>query len=435
MYVKNNMMKFIRLYISFAIMLLCYTKTAIAQNTDSISYTNHVYNKNIKSITLHVAGDPLSDAVINLNTDEKLHCSFDELYAGAKTYYYIIEHCSANWEKSNIWTNEYLQGIETQMIYSVNASFNTRLPYTHYNFTFPNNSFTLLKSGNYILKVFSQNRYGEKNIVFTRRFHVVDQKILVGADVTRANTASGFEHKQEINVKVNTNGYPIIAPTTDLKIIVLQNGRWDNALTSLKPTTYNPKVIDYGTLDESNFVEAGNEFRYFDIKTLRTVYGLVRDITFDDSVYHVKLYDTESRKSKPYMSEQGIHGNFILKTDDANNVDTQGEYARVNFFLSTPPVWDGNVYVAGNYNGWENTDENKMSYNGERMGYEASILFKQGYYNYIYMVKPFNRNACNVGSIEGNHAQTKNKYTVLVYHRPRGKQYDELIGYQNVEVH
>lgn len=35
--------------------------------------------------------------------------------------------------------------------------------------------------------------------------------------------------------------------------------------------------------------------------------------------------------------------------------------------------------------------------------------------------------------VEGNHSQTRNTYTILVYHRQKGELYDELIATGNFE--
>ena len=45
------------------------------------------------------------------------------------------------------------------------------------------------------------------------------------------------------------------------------------------------------------------------------------------------------------------------------------------------------IYIYGNFNDWQITSENKMTYNPDTGLYEATILFKQGFYNYMYGVK------------------------------------------------
>jgi len=395
---------------------------------------NHTYVKNIKSIEMYRVGFELSDPAITLNSDEKFYVSFDELNSGVKQYYFTVFHCDASWRKSEIWANEYLQSADEEQIQQFNPSFSTRTPYMHYSFEFPNDKLIITKSGNYILKVYTRNSAGEEVPVFTRRFLVIDQKVNINASALRSATSEFYETHQEVDFSISTSGLRIDSPYQDIKVVVLQNGRWDNALTTLKPYMVRNDVLDYNFDNESNVFEGGNEFRHFDIKSLKFLSDRIRAISFDDTMNYVKLWETEKRTYKSYVSDEDINGKFLLKTDDESDVATMGEYCIVKFFLAfDAPIVEGNLYVVGGFNGWAYSSENKMTYNYRRKGYEASILFKQGYYNYLFTLLPNTSIVGDVGYIEGNHSMTQNTYTVLVYHRQRGELYDELIGIKTFE--
>jgi hypothetical protein len=146
-------------------------------------------------------------------------------------------------------------------------------------------------------------------------------------------------------------------------------------------------------------------------------------------MFFVRLWESEKRTFKEYTFEDDINGKFLLKTDDEPSVSNYGEYAVVKFYLPyEAPIVEGNLYVAGDFNGWQYTPENKMEYNYRKKAYEASILFKQGYYNYLYVLLPNNSKAGDATWVEGNHSITRNTYTILVYHRSRGEMYEELIA-------
>ena len=69
-----------------------------------------------------------------------------------------------------------------------------------------------------------------------------------------------------------------------------------------------------------------------------------------------------------------------------------------------------------------------MIYNFDLNAYEAKILLKQGYYNYEYV---FLENMSKTGDatfLEGSYWETKNEYTIFVYHRQPGDSYDQLVG-------
>ena len=395
---------------------------------------NHVYQHYIQSVELSRVGFELADPIITLNSDELFYAAFDDLRGSFVQYYYQIQHCTANWGKSDIWANEYIDGQEVGQVETFESSFNTRTPYTHYSFQFPNRFFTIKKSGNYVVRVYSINAKGDEINAFTRRFYVVDPKVSVIASVARAGTSEDYETRQEVDFTINTTGYRIDSPYQDIKVVIMQNWRTDNALTNLKPYMVHNGVFDYSFDNGTNQFDGVNEFRRFDIKSLKFISEKVREITFDDTMFYVKLWETEKRTYKEYSFEGDINGKFLLKTDDEPTVSNYGEYSMVKFFLAyDAPIVEGNLYVAGGFNCWQYTPENKMQYNYPRKGYEASILFKQGYYNYLYVMLPNNSKTGDATWVEGNHSQTRNSYTILVYHRSRGEMYDELIATGNFE--
>lgn len=403
--------------------------TADYYSNDYLRYDNHVYRKNIQAVEFSRFGFELADPIITLNSDERFHIGFDDLDRNFTQYYYQVQHCTADWEKSEIWTNEYLEGNEEEQVEKYEPSFNTRTTYTHYEFFFPNDRFIIRKSGNYILRVYSRDANGREINAFTRRFMVVDTKVTISASIGRAGTSEDYETKQEVDFSINTAGFRIDAPYQDIKVVILQNWRWDIALTNLKPYMVRNELLDYSFDNGTNLFDGLNEFRRFDLKSIRLISEKVREITFDDTVFYAKLWESEKRTYKEYTYDDDINGKFLLKTDDEPSVSNEGEYAVVKFYLPfEAPIVEGNLYVAGGFNCWQYTPENKMEYNYRKKAYEASILFKQGYYNYLYVMLPNNSKAGDATWIEGNHSLTRNSYTILVYHRSRGELYDELIA-------
>jgi len=402
--------------------------------TDYLRYEDFVYQKYIKSVELTQVGFELSDPVITLNSDERFHAGFDDLHGGFKQYYYRIQHCTSNWQKSDLLRNEFMEGLDEEQVEHYAPSFNTLTQYTHYEFEFPGDRLLIKKSGNYILSVYSRDAKGNEILAFTRRFLVVDPKVTITAHIGRAGTSEDYETRQEVDFSINTSGTRIDAPYQDIKVVIMQNWRWDNALTSLKPYMVRNEILDYNFDNGTNLFDGGNEFRRFDLRSIKLISEKVREITNNDTVYLAKLWESERRVFKKYAYDDDINGRFILKTTDDGTVATQGEYALVKFYLPyDAPILEGNLYVAGGFNRWQYTPENKMTYNYARKAYEASILFKQGYYNYMYVMLPNQSNVGDVTWVEGNHSDTKNTYTILVYHRQKGELYDELIGSGNFE--
>ena len=151
---------------------LCnFTLTAgILPETDSLIHTNHIFKKSIKTVLLHKEGWVLSYPVIELNTDDRLLLSFDELSTETKDYYYTFIHCDYDWVPSSLFPSDFLDGFTENRISDYSFSFNTTVDYVHYKLTFPNENVQFRISGNYILKIYQD--YNQENLVLTRRFAV-----------------------------------------------------------------------------------------------------------------------------------------------------------------------------------------------------------------------------------------------------------------------
>ena len=68
-----------------------------------------------------------------------------------------------------------------------------------------------------------------------------------------------------------------------------------------------------------------------------------------------------------------------------------------------------------------------MHYDAENNVFRNTILLKQGFYNYKFVLANTN-NSIDEGFISGNFYQTENNYKVLVYYRDLGARYDKIIG-------
>ena len=102
--------------------------------------------------------------------DEIINVSFDELSYNTNNYYYSIDHYDFQWNKTNIFKNEFISGYDDIRISNFNKSLNTLQKYTNYTFSFPNEQFKIKVSGNYILSL----KDSSDNIIFQRKFIVIE---------------------------------------------------------------------------------------------------------------------------------------------------------------------------------------------------------------------------------------------------------------------
>ncbi|MFL5762408.1 MAG: DUF5103 domain-containing protein [Bacteroidia bacterium] len=401
--------------------------TADDYYTDNVlRYDDHIYKKNIRTVQLRDESFELSHAILSLGSEEKLKLSFDDLDADLKNYNYTIIHCDANWQPSDIMQNEYIDGFLENNINDYRYSFNTLQKYTHYNVSFPNSSLRITKSGNYILKVYLNSN--QEDLVLTRRFMVFESKIGIESKVDAASIIEYRTFKHEIDFKIDYTGYEIKNPYSDLQVVITQNGRWDNAKRNLKPVYVKDMQLVYD-YDEENVFPGGNEFRFFDIRSVRYHSDHVYAVNMDSSGYHVELVSDEKRSFKRYYSQPDMNGDFLIKVQEGNNSEVEADYCYVSFFLPYDAgLTDGNLYVFGAFNAWQCNTENLMHYDAKRFGYTCTLYLKQGYYNYEYVFLKDGEAAADETLIEGMHYETEDDYTIYVYHHAPGTFYDQLIG-------
>ncbi len=402
------------------------TSTSDYYTDNTLRYDDFIYKKNIKTVQLREESFELSKAILNLGAQEKLKLSFDDLDAGLKNYFYTIIQCNVNWEPSALMPNEYIDGFIENPIIDYHYSFNTLQKYTHYTVLFPNNSLRITKSGNYLLKVYVDNN--QEHLALTRRFMVLQNNITIQSKITPASIIEDRLYKHEVDFSIDHPNYTINNPFDDLKIVITQNNRWDNAKTNFKPVYVKDQQLVYD-YDEQNVFDGGNEFRFFDIKSIHYRSERVYKITTDTLGNHVILYTDETRTFKRYYSQPDINGDFLIKIQEGSNSEIEADYCFVSFFLPyEAPLTEGNLYVFGAYNGWKYNAENILHYNNQRFGYECTLYLKQGYYNYEYVFLKDGVTAADQTVIEGMHAETEDDYTIYVYHHQQGTFYDQLIG-------
>ena len=400
-------------------------------NDQVLKYDDYTYKPNIKTIQFHEISWEYSPPIIALNGNEQLELSFDDLDGDQKQYTLSFIHCNADWTPSDLMQGEYLTGFFDLNILNFSYAVGTYQKYSHYSIVFPfnnnqqNTQFT--KSGNYLMYVYAN---GDKNdLVLCRRFMVYDNKVNIDATFRQSMGGGSQLNEHHMDFTISSQGYDLTNPYRDLHVVMVQNYRWDNAKTDIKPTFINGNQLVY-SLDDASTFKAGNEFRYFDIRSLRFLTERVQSIYRDDKlVNHVVLQKEELRGNKPYLFYNDFNGNFLIKNRESlSNNDVESDYVFVEFFLPfATPLSTGNIYIMGRLTDWRMNRNSMLTYNTTRMGYEAKLYLKQGYYNYMYVISDDAKKGGDQSMTEGNHWDTENDYYIYVYHRKFGTYYDQLI--------
>lgn len=192
-----------------------------------------------------------------------------------------------------------------------------------------------------------------------------------------------------------------------------------------KPTRMQANKILYEH-DRNLIFEAGNEFRRFETGDV-TYNGLsVEAIEYVRPYYYATLRDAKPRAGKSYVYDQDQNGRFVIRNLRGQDNDIDADYFIVNFVLGASQLYASPIYLNGDFSCNSFSDKYKMTYDPEKQIYYASLLMKQGAYNYQYLTKTADKYTAS--TVEGNYYETKNEYCVFVYHRPMGVRGDYLIG-------
>ena len=385
------------------------------------SQSNFTEPDNIKTVILKPSASNTYAPIIRLG--ERINLSFDDLNADEEDYTYKIEHCNIDWKPSDLSEFEFIDGFAEDRIRDYENSFNTLQPYTNYTLTIPNENTRIKISGNYMLSVLND----DDEVVFKRHFVVYQPKVTVGVAVYKSRDISTINSKQSVEFIINNPNFRINNPNKEIIPVILQNNNWQTAISGLKPQFYRGNQLLYKYNKETSFW-SGNEFLYFDSKVIRSSTLNIANVELGNEIYNTYLYTNEERINKPYTLFPDVNGNFIIRTLQGNNSNTDADYSWVYFSLKTTRNLEGKeIYISGNFNNWQLNNTNKLNYNAETDLYEASLLLKQGFYNYQYMTKT-NDNILSNYDIDGSYYQTENDYTVLVYYTKFGSRYTQVIG-------
>lgn len=388
-------------------------------------YDNTCYDDKVATVILQKnigIYDPLP--VLNLGSTESLKLSFDMLDPQNEFLNYSIIHCNRIWMPSDLQPMDYVNGNTMGEITDYKFSTNTYQTYTHYSLNFPTEEMTITKSGNYILKVF--RNFDEEDILLTRRFMVVDIQTKISSTIKSATVPEFRFSHQEVDFSVNYLGFDIPNPFLDVNVTILQNNSWNNAITNLKPQFVNNNELSFNYENE-NLFPGTNEFRFFDIRSLRFFSNNVIK-KYIDSVQNVVLRPEESKAYLNYVRWIDYNGKRDIFNSDGMNLVEDGDYALVHFnFKSNNLEEMGEIFVYGELTDWQLKDEFKMTFSPELNMYTCPVLLKQSYYNYHFILRGKD-GKIDYSFTEGNHQETENDYTILVYHKNVFYGYDEIIG-------
>jgi hypothetical protein len=373
--------------------------------------------------TVQFSGTTSQSQLPIIRLGERLQLSFDALNGEEADFYYVITHHNFDWSESDLSKGEYLNGFDDVRIETYENSLNTLQIFSHYYLNIPNRETRgITKSGNYLITIFNDD--GEP--VFSRRFMVIENVVGVGVDIKRSRDLNFIREKQSVQFTINSPSLVLINPKQTVYTLVMQNSNLKTAITDLKPQYTIGNELIYRYDQESSFW-GGNEFHNFDNKDVRSAQNGIRTVELND-LYENYLFTDISRADRPYTFNPDINGNFVVRNINAPNPTIEAEYVVMHFNLQYyEDIGDKEIHIYGNFNNWTIDGSTYLTYDDYSDSYRLSRLFKQGFYNYKYVLVDRD-GSVDEGAISGNFWQTENEYTVLVYYRAPGARFDRIIG-------
>jgi len=399
------------------------------QQGKKLRYEDWSYEPEIRTVMLYpFTGRPqdmLQPPAAKINS-QTLVLEFDDLVNAPENYRVRIVHCNADWKPSGLRPLDYLFDYNEFNINQYEFSIDTKLAYIHYRFQLPR----VKIPGNYLLVAYREGN--EKDIILSKRFMIFSDQITIGLSSNMTNVTAISRMNQQLDFIVNYRDFPMQNPMEQVRVVVRQNQRWDNVITMARPTFFREidKILEYRYFAEEDYFSGGNEYRFFDMRSLRSPGQNVAYTDLKKRPTQVVLGKDIPRTFEAYSLLNDLNGDFLIANLDTGNGIVESDYVETVFTLEADRI-GGDVYVVGKMNNYHTTPDNKMSYDASRGVYSGRQILKQGWYDYRYIVK---NDTLPANYFEGDHFETENEYEILVYFSPFDMRGDQLIGYRRVVI-
>ncbi len=408
------------------LLIICFFILSFVSRAEESIWKDRIYDPKIKTVKCTQSGLDATLAITALNGGVPIDIDFDDLSTDTRALRYAIIPCNWDWTSATLNAYDCIDGFAENSINNYQRSFNTETPYTHYTISFPNEQCKFKKSGNYIIQI---KDFDNGNVLLTKRLLVIDAQAAIVANCIRPRNNSLLRTHQEIDFTVNAGGINMANPMEDIKVVILQNQIWANAITNIQPMYFNDNVLKYNC-DMDAVFPAGKEFRRVDIRTIRFAgMGVQRNdnTTTPPNVY---IQSDPCRANVNYVYNKDYNGEFYIEKQETNNPNTEADYVLAHFHYASPLLNEAQLFWCGQASQYEFSKDYEFKYNPSTKGYDLDLFLKNGYYEYL-IGTAGGDSRFDFATAEGNWYETENEYTILVYYRSFSGRYDQLVGVNN----
>ncbi|MDO4708058.1 MAG: DUF5103 domain-containing protein [Porphyromonadaceae bacterium] len=355
----------------------------------------------------------------------RLQLTFDLLGNEEPVLAYRVKHCDRHWLPSALAPIEYVSGLEGYELEMPEASRNTLQPYKHYRLELPNEQTSFRVSGNYLIEIYPIDEPEE--IILTFPLCVSEALLSPIVTQTMKTNREVLDRWQQVEVVV-----PILSSVStrlerELSLIALQN---DNISTRMEfglPSQLRHDALIYDGFGGAVF-PAGSEYLKLEHLTDRGGGLGIERTRVVDGLHEQELYPTANRSLESYLYDEDRNGLEIIRALHTAIPEVDADYHWIKFAFSSPKLLGGRVILEGQCVDFLSLEARTMHYNALKARYELRLLLKMGYHEYRYLFLPDGEVRAVSGPTLGDHYQTTNDYTVLLYLRRSQDRYDRLVG-------
>ena len=394
---------------------------------------NKVYDPQIKSLQAVVNDDWLSyPAVLRLGSGDRLYVGFDELSHNYHRYIYRLEHCEADWSRSEeLFESDWLEGFNDNTIDDYVNSINTIVAYTHYQFSIPNDRCRFKMSGNYRLYVIDEDDAPDVPVAMVE-FLVTEQVMNLQMSASTNTDIDTNDSHQQIAMSLDYGSIHVTNPSEQIRCRVMQNGRDDNMKDNPQPTYVNANGLEWRH-NKNLIFDAGNEYHKYEVLDVSHPTMGIEHMRWDGENYQAYPFTDLPRPN--YLYDEDANGAFYIRNSDNRENDIISEYVWVNYRLKAPRLaeGEGNILIDGQWTTDDNRQSYQMTYDEGQQMYVGKVLQKQGYYSYQYLWQKAD-GAISLLPSEGNYYQTENTYQAFIYYKGTGERTWRLVAYRPLKL-
>ncbi len=217
-------------------------------------------------------------------------------------------------------------------------------------------------------------------LAFTKRLMVVENKASILARIVQPYAPEFFRTHQRVQFTVAIKGLDAFNAGQQLKVVILQNYRWDNALKNIAPTFIRGTTLEYNS-ESIGVFPGGKEWRWLDVTDFHLQSDRVLTANYNKSSTDVFLRPDGPREGQRYVYYRDYNGMFVSSAIRGLNPLWESDYATIHFSFAPPngtAYTNKDIYLFGQLTNYNYTDSLKMSFNQDKGIYETHLFLKQG---------------------------------------------------------